>query len=100
VKLRTTIILVVVLAAVIAYVAFYEPKMPTTEEVAEKSKQVFDLRSEDVTSLSILTGSTEIAMRKTGDRQWILESPSNGRPMNQPSAAYSRIWNSSNPKVV
>jgi len=74
-KFRTTLILMVVLAAVIAFIAFYESERPGTDEAKRKATEVFHFRSEDVTSLSVITGSTEISVRKTGDREWALEKP-------------------------
>ena len=74
-KFRTTLILMVALVAVIAFIAFYESERPGTDEAKRKATEVFDFRSEDVTSLSVITGSTEISVRKTGDREWALEKP-------------------------
>jgi len=74
-KFRTTLVLFAILGAVIAFIAFYESKRPGTDEAKEKATEVFDFRSENVTSLSIVTGSTEIAVRKAGDRGWLLEKP-------------------------
>ncbi len=73
-KFRTTLVLLVILATVVAFIAFYESKRPGTDEVEDKAADVFDIRTEDVTRLSVITGSTEISLQK-GDREWFLLEP-------------------------
>ena len=70
-RLRTTIVLILVLAGLGAYVYFVE--YPKAEQEAKK-KTLFELKADDVTQLTLDYGDHKIVLKKTGN-DWRLTEP-------------------------
>ncbi len=77
-KLRTTVLLLLICAGLGGYLYFFDQKLPTTEEWQKKIKLVFDLKSSDVEKLQFQTaGSKIVCERKENTRQWWIIQPLN-----------------------
>ena len=59
-KARTTLILLVVVVAIGAYIKFYESKRPNTEEAARREKNVVNLNREKLDGIVIQNGDEMI----------------------------------------
>ena len=70
-RLRTTILLILVLAGLGAYVYFVE--YPKAEQEAKK-KTLFELKADDATQLTLDYGDHKIVLKKTGN-DWRLTEP-------------------------
>ena len=73
-KARTTLILVVVVIAISAYIKFYESKRPNTEEAARQEKNVVNLNREKLDGIVIQNGDEKIELKRSGNK-WRLEAP-------------------------
>lgn len=74
-KPRNLIVLAVVVAAVGAYIFFYERHQPTSDEARERAEKVFpDLDRDSVTSLEIRNSHGDFRFVRSGG-EWRLTSP-------------------------
>ncbi|MBI3990825.1 MAG: DUF4340 domain-containing protein [Candidatus Omnitrophica bacterium] len=73
-KFKTTAFLLVIAVLLGGYILFYEKKKPTTEEWKEKSKKVFDIKSEQIDKIQIRRGETLILCEKKNG-EWDILSP-------------------------
>ena len=73
-KARTTLILLVVVVAIGAYIKFYESKRPNTEEAARREKNVVNLNREKLDGIVIQNGDEMIELKRSGNK-WRLEAP-------------------------
>ena len=73
-KARTTLILLVVVVAIGAYIKFYESKRPNTEEAARREKNVVNLNREKLDGIVIQNGDEKIELKRSGNK-WRLEAP-------------------------
>ena len=73
-KARTTLILLVVVVAIGAYIKFYESKRPNTEEAARREKNVVNLNREKLDGIVIQNGDEKIELKRFGNK-WRLEAP-------------------------
>ena len=73
-KLKTTLILLVITAAVFAYMFFYERKAPTTEEAKRQAQNVINFSREKIDGIAIQNGDDKIDLRRR-DKKWRLETP-------------------------
>src|SRR2546429_2182807 len=73
-KSKTTLILLVITAAVFAYMFFYERKAPTTEEAKRQAQNVVNLSREKIDGIVIQNGDDKIDIRRSGAK-WRLETP-------------------------
>jgi hypothetical protein len=73
-KLKTTLILLVITAAVFAYMFFYERKAPTTEEAKRQAQNVVNFSREKIDGIVIQNGDDKIDLRRR-DKKWRLETP-------------------------
>jgi Domain of unknown function (DUF4340) len=73
-KLKTTLILLVITAAVFAYMFFYERKAPTTEEAKRQAQNVINFSREKIDGIVIQNGDDKIDLRRR-DKKWRLETP-------------------------
>lgn len=79
-KLRTTLILLLICAGAGGYLYFFDQKLPTTDELQEKSKLVFHIKSSDVEKLQFQTaGSQVLCERKENTTQWWMTQPLNAK---------------------
>src|SRR5262245_60679101 len=70
-RVRTTIVLLLMLISVGAYVYWVE--YPKAEEEGKK-KTLFDIKADDVTEVTLVYPDREIALKKSGD-DWRLTKP-------------------------
>jgi hypothetical protein len=73
-KARTTLILLVVVVAIGAYIKFYESKHPNTEETARQEKNVINFNREKLDGIIIQNGDEKIELKRSGNK-WRLEAP-------------------------
>jgi hypothetical protein len=73
-KSKTTLILLVITAAVFAYMFFYERKAPTTEEAKRRGQNVVNFSREKIDGIVIQNGDDKIDLRRR-DKKWRLETP-------------------------
>ncbi len=79
-RLRTTLILFLICAGLGGYLYFFDQKLPTTDELQEKSKLVFQVKSSDVEKLQFQTaGSQILCERKENTGQWWVTQPLNAK---------------------
>jgi len=73
-KFKTTLILLVVLAGLLALVLFVLPKKPA-DEAASKGPQLTDLKQEDVEQIVLNTGAETIGFKKNSEGKWLISEP-------------------------
>ena len=73
-KLKTTLILLVITGAVFAYMFFYEREAPTTEEAKRQAQNVINFSREEIDGIVIQNGDDKIELRRR-DKKWRLETP-------------------------
>jgi hypothetical protein len=73
-KSKTTLILLVITAAVFAYMFFYERKAPTTEEAKRQAQNIVNFSREKIDGIVIQNGDDKIDLRRR-DKKWRLETP-------------------------
>jgi len=73
-KSKTTLILLVITAAVFAYMFFYERKAPATEEAKRQAQNVVNFSREKIDGIVIQNGDDKIDLRRR-DKKWRLETP-------------------------
>ncbi len=75
-KLKTTIILLIVAAIGFAYVFLYERKQFTTDEIVQRAGMVFpDFNSDRVNRIEIKKGDLVTLLEKTDKDNWMLQKP-------------------------
>jgi hypothetical protein len=73
-KIKHTIILLVLALGMAAYVQFVDKKIPTTKEAQEKKGRLFDFDRDKITAIAIKTPENKIELKKTG-QDWRVEIP-------------------------
>jgi hypothetical protein len=73
-KFKHTAILLVLLAALAAYVYYIDLKKPTTKEREEKKGRLFEFDRDKISAVSIKTPESKVEIRKDG-QNWRLEEP-------------------------
>src|SRR5438445_2960302 len=73
-KSKATLILLVITAAVFAYMFFYERKAPTTEEAKRQAQNVVNFSHDKIDGIVIQNGDDKIDIRRR-DKKWRLETP-------------------------
>lgn len=73
-KGKTTLILLVITAAVFAYMYFVERKVPDTQEAMRQAGKVVNFDREKIDGIAIQNGDDKIEMRRH-DNKWRLETP-------------------------
>lgn len=73
-KTRTTVILLVIVLAVAAYIRFYERNQPNTEEANRRAQNVITFDRDAIDGLMIQNGDDRIELRKDKNK-WRMESP-------------------------
>ncbi|HEY5892418.1 MAG TPA: DUF4340 domain-containing protein [Chthoniobacterales bacterium] len=77
-KLRSTIILLIVAAVLAGFIFFFEKKQPTSRELAEREKTLVKFDETKINGIDIANGDTTIQLRREGDG-WRLTNPVNDR---------------------
>lgn len=80
-KLRTTLFLLLVCAIFGGYLYLVENKLPTTDELTEQSKLVFNLESDKIEKLQFLEaeGAPIVCERKSDSGEWRITQPLNAK---------------------
>jgi hypothetical protein len=73
-KLKNTLILLVVAGAIYAFIHFIESHQPTSREVSERAGRVVQFDRDKITKIAIKTNDAKIEMEKRGDA-WFMEKP-------------------------
>src|SRR5262249_599882 len=73
-KSKNTFILLIIAAAIFAFIYFFEQKQPTSPEEKERAGRVVQFDRDKINSIVIKTTDTKIELKKT-DGVWYLESP-------------------------
>jgi hypothetical protein len=73
-KPRTTLILLVITAALFAYMYFYEKKQLSSEDAKRQAQNVVNISRDKIDGLNIQNGDDKIELRRK-DNKWRLESP-------------------------
>ena len=73
-KFRTTLILFIVVAGLVAFIKFYESKHPGTEEAARQAGNVLNFDREKLDGIIIQNGDDKTELRRI-DNKWRVESP-------------------------
>jgi Domain of unknown function (DUF4340) len=73
-KLKHTLILLVLAVGFAAYVQLVDKKIPTTKEREEKKGRLFEFDRDKITAIAIKTPETKIELKKAG-QNWLVETP-------------------------
>jgi hypothetical protein len=73
-KLRTTLVLLVLVAGLAAFIKFYESKHPNTEEAERRAGNVLNFDREKLDGIIIQNGDDKTELRRR-DNKWRVESP-------------------------
>lgn len=73
-KLKNTLILLVVAGAIYAFIHFYESKLPSTQEAAERAGRVVQFDRDKIKTITIKNTDTKIELEKR-DGVWFMEKP-------------------------
>jgi len=65
-KSKTTLVLLVIAAAVFVYMFFYERKMPSTEEAKRQAQNVVNFSRDKIDRIVIQNGDDKIDLRPPG----------------------------------
>ena len=71
---RTTIVLLLLVVAVGAFIRFYESKRPNTEEASRRAQNVINFDRDKIEGIIIQNGDERIELKRV-DKKWRLESP-------------------------
>ncbi len=74
-KLKTTLILLAVFGALLAFVLVFESRSKAHQAVKEKEAKLVDLPAADVERLELNNGSETIAFKKDEKGEWLISSP-------------------------
>jgi hypothetical protein len=73
-KLKNTLILLILAGAIYAFIHFYESKQPTSQQAAERAGKVVQFDRDKITKISLKTNDSKIELEKK-DGVWFLEKP-------------------------
>ena len=73
-RTRTTVVLLLLVVAVGAYIRFYESKRPNTEEASRRAQNVINFDRDKIGGIGIQNGDERIELKRV-DKKWRLESP-------------------------
>ncbi len=73
-KLKNTLILLLVAGAIYAFIYFFESKQPTTQEATAKAGRVVTFDRDKVTGITIKNTETKIDLHKR-DGSWYIDAP-------------------------
>ncbi|HEX8312416.1 MAG TPA: DUF4340 domain-containing protein [Chthoniobacteraceae bacterium] len=74
-KLKNTLILLLLAAVIFAFIALYEKHQPTTQEARERAGRVVQMDRDEVKEISIKNAETKIELRKGENNVWTLNEP-------------------------
>ena len=73
-KLKNTLILLILAGAIYAFIHFYESGLPGTREAADRAGRVVEFDRDKIAKIAIKTNDTKIEFEKK-DGIWFLEKP-------------------------
>lgn len=73
-KLKNTLLLLVLAGAIYGFIHFYESKQPTTQEAAERAGRVVQFDRDKIRKITIRTNDNKIEFEKK-DGVWFMEKP-------------------------
>jgi Domain of unknown function (DUF4340) len=73
-RTRTTVVLLLLVVAIGAYIKFYESKQPNTEEASRRAQNVINFDRDKIDGMVIQNGDERIELKRV-DKKWRLESP-------------------------
>ena len=73
-KLRNTIILLLIAAGVYCYMRYYETNQPTTQEAEDIGGHVVQMDGDKIDGITITNNETKIALRKRNN-EWQMDEP-------------------------
>lgn len=73
-KLKNTLLLLILAGAIFAFIYFYESGLPGTREAADRAGRVVEFDRDKITKIAIKTNDTKIEFEKK-DGFWFLEKP-------------------------
>src|SRR4051812_26062147 len=73
-KLKNTLILLLVAGAIYAFIYFFESKQPTTQEATAKAGRVVTFDRDKITGITIKNSDTKIDLHKK-DGAWYIDAP-------------------------
>jgi hypothetical protein len=74
-KLKNTLILLLIAGAIFAFIYFFEQKQPTTREAQDRASRVVQLDRDEINAIMIKNAETKIELRKQENSQWMLQEP-------------------------
>ncbi len=77
-KLKNTLLLLLVAGAIYAFIHFYERKLPTSQEAAERAGRVVQFDRDKIDKIVLRTNDTKIELEKKNG-VWHMEKPVNDR---------------------
>ena len=87
-KLKNTLLLLILAGAIYAFIHFYESGLPGTREAAERAGRVVEFDRDKIAKIAIKTNDTKIEFEKK-DGIWFLEKPVKDRA---DSAAITQLF--------
>ena len=73
-KLKNTLLLLVVAGAIFAFIHFYESKLPSSEQAAERAGRVVQFDRDEIDKIVLRTNDSKIELEKK-DGVWYMEKP-------------------------
>ncbi len=73
-KLKNTLLLLVLAGAIFAFIHFYESKLPSSEQAAERAGRVVQFDRDEIDKIVLKTNDTKIELEKK-DGLWFMEKP-------------------------
>ncbi len=74
-KIRNTIILIVVAVAIGSFIWFFERKQMSTQEWEEKGKRVFRIEGDDIDRIELVRADETVVCVKDSNGEWQMEQP-------------------------
>ena len=74
-KLKNTLILLVLALGILGYIQFYEKILPSSKEAADLAGRVVQFERDKIDVITIKNPETTIELRKTKDGAWLMEKP-------------------------
>jgi hypothetical protein len=74
-KLRNTLIWLVIAADIMSYIWFFERKQMSTKEAEEKGARIFHIKSDDIDRIELKREGGDIVCVKDGAGEWQMERP-------------------------
>ena len=74
-KLRSTILLLLLAGGILAYIVFFDSKQPSTLDAQRDARKVMSLDRDKINSIAIKNAEGTIELRKQDNDVWVLEKP-------------------------